>query len=83
VQFWMLLSLLVLAEVFVFSRIPGALLSGSVPLNPLAWFGYPEFSEVSVDRSTAPTAYWTIVSVLTMAAMIFGLVIVVLLRSAG
>jgi hypothetical protein len=83
VQFWILLGLLVLAEVLVFSRIPFALFSGSVPLNPLGWFGYPEFTEVSVDRESTPGAYWAIVSVLTLAALIFGLFIFMLVRSAG
>ena len=82
-QFWILLGLLVLAEVFVFSRIPFALFSGSVPLNPLGWFGYSEFLEVSVDRESTPGAYWAIVSVLTLAALIFGLFIFMLVRSAG
>jgi hypothetical protein len=82
-QFWILLGLLVLAEVFVFSRIPFALADGSVPLNPLGWFGYSEYLAVRVDRESTPGAYWAIVSVLTLAALIFGLFIVMLVRSTG
>jgi hypothetical protein len=82
-QFWILLGLLVLAEVFVFSRIPFALADGSVPLNPLGWFGYSEYLAVRVDRENAPAAFWAIVAVLMLAALIFGLFIVMLVRSAG
>ena len=35
-QAWILLGILVLAELFVFLKLPAALLTGSVPLNPLA-----------------------------------------------
>jgi len=74
-QYWMLLGILGCAELFVFSRIPAALLSGSVALNPLGWFGYNELGEVSVDRTSAPAAYLLIVAVLMAAALIFGLLI--------
>jgi hypothetical protein len=83
VQFWIVLGLLVLAEVFLFSRIPFALVRGSVPLNPLGWFGYSEYLAVRVDRESAPAAYWAILSVLTLAALISGLFIFMLVRSAG
>jgi len=66
VQAWFLLGILILAELFVLPKVPAALLRGSVPLNPLGWFGYGELAEVRVDRSTYPTAYWLIV--LTLAA---------------
>jgi hypothetical protein len=83
VQYWILLAILVFAELFVFSRIPAALLRGSVPLNPLGWFGYTELGEVSIDRESAPAAYWMIVSVLGAAVLIFGLVIYELLIRAA
>jgi hypothetical protein len=72
---WILLGMLVLAELFVFAKIPGALLRGAVPLNPLGWFGYSEYLQVSVDRESAPLAYWLIVSLLAGMALIFGLFI--------
>jgi hypothetical protein len=74
-QFWILLGLLVLAEVFVFSRIPFALADGSVPLNPLGWFGYSELLAVSVDRRVYPAAYWMIVLVLALAVLLLGVFI--------
>jgi hypothetical protein len=76
-QTWILLAILILAELFVFPRIPAALISGAVPLNPLGWFGYSELAEVTVDRRTYPVAYWLIVSLLTFMTAIFGLFIYV------
>jgi hypothetical protein len=35
-QLWFLVGVLVLAELFVFARLPLALVRGSVPLNPIA-----------------------------------------------
>jgi hypothetical protein len=78
VQFWMLFAVLVFAELFVFAKLPAALLRGAVPLNPLGWFGYGELGEVSVERTVDPAAYWMIVSVLTMAAMMLGFFIYML-----
>jgi len=74
-QFWMLFGFLILAELFVASRIPAALMRGSVSLNPLGWFGYNEFGAVRVERGVYPVAYWLIVAVLGGAALIFGLII--------
>jgi hypothetical protein len=74
-QFWMLFGVLVLAELFVASRVPMALMRGSVSLNPLGWFGYTEFGEVTVERGVYPAAYWLIVAVLGVAALVFGLII--------
>jgi hypothetical protein len=76
-QTWILLAILILAELFVFPRIPAALISGAVPLNPLGWFGYSELAEVTVDRRTYPVAYWLIVFLLTFMTAIFGLFIYV------
>ena len=74
-QAWILLGILVLAELFVFLKLPAALLTGAVPLNPLGWFGYSELQEVVVDRRTYPAAYWVIVLSLTALGAIFGLFI--------
>ena len=83
-QFWILLSILVVAELFVFAKRPAALLRGAVPLNPLGWFGYAELMEVSVERRTAPAAYWSVVLTLTALAMILGAFIyAVLFRSVS
>ena len=82
-QFWIVLGLLVLAEVFLFSRIPFALVRGSVPLNPLGWFGYQEFLEVSVERRDEPTAYWVILGLVTVLALLFGAFIYVVAVSIG
>ena len=71
-QFWVFLGVLVAAELFVLARIPWALLSGAVPLNPLGWIGYGELMEASVERESAPAAYWLIVALLGTAAVIFG-----------
>jgi hypothetical protein len=71
-QLWFLVGVLVLAELFVFARLPLALVRGSVPLNPLGWFGYGELAEVYVDRQNSPTAYWLIVMILTLMAVMFG-----------
>jgi len=57
VQYWFLLGILVFAELFVFAKIPAALMRGSVPLNPLGWFGYSELLAVKVDRRVYPAAY--------------------------
>ena len=81
-QWWILLGILIIAELVVFSRIPLALLRGAVPLNPLGWFGYAELAEVSVDRRSAPAAYWMIVMVLAaMAAILGAFIYAVLYRS--
>jgi len=71
-QFWFLLGVLVIAELFVFARLPLALARGQVPLNPLGWFGYAELGEVQVGRDSAPLAYWMIVLILTLMAVMFG-----------
>lgn len=65
-QGWILLAILVVAELLVFPRIPAALIDGMVPLNPLGWFGYGELAEVMIERRSNPGAYWLIV--LTLAA---------------
>jgi hypothetical protein len=74
-QSWILLAILVVAELVVFPRIPAALIGGAVPLNPLGWFGYSEFQAVSVDRRTYPAAYWLIVLTLSAFAVILGVFI--------
>ncbi|HML09719.1 MAG TPA: hypothetical protein VK432_02590 [Stellaceae bacterium] len=74
-QTWILLAILIIAELIVFPRIPAALIGGSVPLNPLGWFGYGELSEVWIERRTYPAAYWLIVLTLTAFAAIIGLFI--------
>lgn len=74
-QSWVLLAILVLAELIVFPRIPAALIGGAVPLHPLGWFGYGELQTVSIDRRTFPAAYWLIVLTLTGFAVILGLFI--------
>lgn len=56
-QTWILLAILIIAELIVFPRIPAALIGGSVPLNPLGWFGYSELLAVKVDRRVYPAAY--------------------------
>jgi hypothetical protein len=83
VQLWLLIGVLILAELFVFARLPLALLRGSVPLNPLGWFGYSELAEVYVDRTNSPAAYWMIVSLLTLMAVLFGCFIYLLATSTG
>jgi hypothetical protein len=74
-QSWILLGILVIAELVVFPRIPAALINGAVPLNPLGWFGYGELQQVFVDRRTFPAAYWLIVLTLVAFAAILGLFI--------
>jgi hypothetical protein len=74
-QSWILLGILVIAELVVFPRIPAALIDGAVPLNPLGWFGYGELQQVFVDRRTFPAAYWLIVLTLMAFAAILGLFI--------
>jgi uncharacterized membrane protein len=74
-QFWFLFGVLVLGELFFVGRIPAALMSGSIPLHPLGWFGYPEYSEVRVNRTLDPAAYWLIVSVLGAAVVVIGVLI--------
>jgi len=75
VQYWILLAILIVAEMFVFAQIPSALLRGSVPLNPLGWFGYSELLAVDVNRRVYPAAYWLIVLVLALAALLLGVFI--------
>jgi hypothetical protein len=83
-QSWILLAILVLAELIVVPRIPAALLGGAVPLNPLGWFGYTELQEVSIDRRAYPLAYWLIVLTLTAFAAILAVFIyVVAFRSVS
>jgi hypothetical protein len=74
-QSWVLLGILVIAEVMVLPRIPAALIGGAVPLNPLGWFGYGELAEVVVERRSYPAAYWLIVLTLAGFAGILGLFI--------
>lgn len=75
VQGWILLAILVIAEVLVFPRIPAALIDGAVPLHPLAWFGYAELSEVTIERRAFPGAYWLIVLTLAIFAALLALFI--------
>jgi hypothetical protein len=83
-QAWILLGVLVLGELFVLPKIPAALIGGSVPLNPLGWFGYGELAEVSVERRSSPLAYWLVVALLTTLAALFGCFIyAVLFRSVS
>lgn len=83
-QGWVLLAILIIGELLVFPRIPAALASGEVPLNPLGWFGYSEFGEVSISRRNYPLAYWVILIALTALAALFGLFIyVVVSRSVS
>ena len=70
-QTWVLLGVLILGELLIVPRIPAALLSGEVPLNPLGWFGYGEMAEVSIERQSYPLAYWLIVLSLTLLAVFF------------
>ena len=65
-QAYVLLGILILGEVLVFPRLSAALLSGTVPLNPLGWFGYGELAEVTIERRRYPLAYWLIVFSLTV-----------------
>ena len=81
-QAWILLGILILAELFVFARIPAALLQGAVPLNPLGWFGYNEMGEVYVDRRNSPAAYWLVVGTLTTLAVVLGSFIYVVIFRA-
>jgi hypothetical protein len=83
VKIWVVVTILVLAELVVFARIPAALWSGAVPLNPLGWFGYSEMMEASVERRSAPGIYWLILLLMTMLAMIFGYFIYVVATSIG
>ena len=80
---WIVVAVLVLAELAVFARIPAALWSGAVPLNPLGWFGYREMMEASVERRSAPGVYWLIVLLMTALAAIFGYFIFVVATSIG
>ena len=76
-QTGILLAILIIAELFIFPKVPAALIRGEVALNPLGWFGYGELQEVTVDRSVYPVAYWLIVSLLTLMTALFGLFIYV------
>ncbi|MBV8779654.1 MAG: hypothetical protein JO032_13495 [Alphaproteobacteria bacterium] len=71
-QFWVLLGVLIAAELLVLMRIPPALISGEVPLNPLGWFGYGELMQERVARAAAPGAYWLIVGLLAAVAALIG-----------
>lgn len=71
-QIWVFLGVLIVIELVVLSRLPGALLSGEVSLNPLGWFGYGELMEGSVGREDAPGAYWLILTVMVTAAVLCG-----------
>lgn len=83
-QAWVLLAILVLGELLVVPRIPAALVRGTVPLNPLGWFGYGELAEVSVERRASPLAYWLIVLTLTIFALLLAVFIyAVLFRSVS
>jgi hypothetical protein len=75
VQAWILLAILILGELYVFPRIPAALIRGTVPLNPLGLFGYGELAEISIERRVYPVAYWLIVLALTALAVLFALFI--------
>jgi hypothetical protein len=72
---WILLGILILAELVVVPKVPAALLRGSVPLNPLGWFGYVELAEVRIDRRVYPVAYWLIIATLTALAVLLALFI--------
>jgi hypothetical protein len=82
-EVWVLLGMLVVAELVVLARLPPALARGWVPLNPLGWFGYSELMEVGVEREQAPGIYWLIVVLMAAMAVIFGCVIYVVARGLG
>ncbi len=83
-QSWIFLAILIIGEVVVVPRIPAALIGGAVPLNPLGWFGYGELQAVSVDRRSAPAAYWLIVlAMIGFAAFLALLIWAVLFRAVS
>lgn len=75
VQSWVLLGILIIAELMVLPRVPAALIGGAVPLNPLSWIGYGELGEVVIERRSYPGAYWLIVLTLAAFAAILALFI--------
>jgi hypothetical protein len=72
---WVLVAVLIFAELAVLGRIRIALSDGVVPLNPVSWFGYSEFLDLAVERKNAPLAYWLILLAVTALALVFGLFI--------
>lgn len=83
-QSWVLLGILIIAELMVLPRVPAALIGGAVPLNPLGWIGYGELGEVMVDRRSCPGAYWLIVLTLAgFAAILAAFIYVVLFRAVS
>jgi hypothetical protein len=82
-QTWILLAILVIAELFVLPKIPVALIDGAVPLNPLGWFGYGELAAVKVERRDDPLVYWLIVFLLVALAALVGLFIYAVLFHAA
>jgi hypothetical protein len=80
---WLLVGILIIAELAIVVRIPVALVQGAVPLNPLGWIGYSEYLQVSVDREDAPAAYWTIICLVTAMALVFGYFIYYVATSIG
>jgi hypothetical protein len=82
VQSWILLAILIIAELMVFPRVPAALINGAVPLNPLGWIGYGELGEVTIERRSYPGAYWLTVLTLSAFAAILALFIYVVVFRA-
>jgi len=69
---WVLVGILVLVELAVLGRLRVALFDGVVPLNPVGWFGYGEFLDVAVERRNFPAAYWFVLVLVTLLAVVFG-----------
>jgi hypothetical protein len=69
---WVLVAILVVLELVVLGRIRVALFDGVVPLNPAGWIGYSEFLDVAVERRTFPAAYWGVLLLVTLLAVVFG-----------
>lgn len=69
---WVLVAILVLVELAVLGRIRVALFEGAVPLNPAGWIGYSEFLDLTVERRTFPAAYWGVLLLATLLAVVFG-----------
>ena len=82
-KMWILVGVLILVELSVLSRIRWALFRGVVPLNPAGWFGYNEFLDVTVERSAYPTAYWLVLLLVTLLAVVFGCFIYLIARAAA
>ena len=80
---WFLVGVLILVELYILGLIREALSLGTVPANPVSWFGYSEFSDIAIDRAALPAVYWSVLLMMGAFAAVLGYLTYLLAVSGG